>query len=191
MVKAKIIKCPYVDVFVYLTAQGASAGIPESLAEHIEGCILCKKIMQERDLQRTLLSKIRAAGIPEAVVVKFFKSSEIEQGQVWQVKTLGEDFFLGIVLSKNGEGVKIAPLTSDFKLDEISDSDIILGSMEPPLGLPFLVEWWNEKLVTIDRLVHCYGHIDPGRLLGIKAAAEVGTTRVLSETRAILEHLQY
>jgi len=148
----------------------ASMPLPPELAEHIRTCPACARIVAEEGMAIAFIRLFRGRRQKEAASTRqIARPSAVVPGQIWR-------FFFGpdrqsdfcLITSKPfkasadlDSAVRIAPLFLSPRPEEADDSDLIVASQTNPLGVPLLVEYWNERPLLCRQLMEYAGELEP------------------------------
>lgn len=160
--------CPTKELLDYLLNPGKYAKMPEKLLQHTLVCTRCRMILSNPNLQKAFIYALTCEETPGDKIRKAKKRSEITEikpGQLWQVKVPGAtEKILAITTSeliteRNIKAVRITPICTTHSMKDTDETDMFLKPDEMPLGLPCLVQWWNDRPILLKQLTICYGEI--------------------------------
>ncbi len=160
--------CPTKELLDYLLNPGKYAKMPEKLLQHTLVCASCKRILNNPKIQKAFINALTCEETPGDKIRKAKKRSEITEikpGQLWQVKVPGAtEKILAITTSeliteRNIKAVRITPICTTHSMKDTDETDMFLEPDEMPLGLPCLVQWWNNRPILSNQLTVCYGEI--------------------------------
>jgi len=160
--------CPTKEFLDYLLNLGKHAKMPEKLLQHTLVCTHCRMILNNPSLQKAFIYALTCEETPGDKIRKAKKRSEITEikpGQLWQVKVPGAtEKILAITTSeliteRNIKAVRITPICTTHSMKDTDETDMFLKPAEMPLGLPCLVQWWNDRPILFKQLTICYGEI--------------------------------
>lgn len=186
--------CPTKELLDYLISPDKYAKIPEKLAQHAKVCAICSRILKNQKLQNAFIYSLTCEETPGDKIRKAKKRSEITEikpGQLWQVKVPGSTEKIlaittsGLITENNIKAVRITPICTTHSMKNTDKTDMFLKPAEMPLGLPCLVQWWNDRPILFTQLTICYGEISAKatkELLG-KVANFVHTGRMASSVK--------
>ena len=186
--------CPTKELLDYLLKPEKYAKTPESLQQHAKVCAICSRILKNQKLQNAFIYSLTCEETPGDKIRKAKKRteiSEIKPGQLWKIKIpKANENILAIttssIIKEAGiKAVRITPLCTTHSEKDTDETDIILEPCEMPLGLPCLVQWWNDRPILFKQLTICYGEISAKatkELLG-KVANFVHTGRIASSVK--------
>jgi len=168
--EVKIMTCPTKELLDYLqiAEKEPSAKIPEKLAQHAKVCAICSRILKNQKLQNAFIYSLTCEETPGDKIRKAKKRTEVTEikpGQLWQVKVPGaSEKILAITTSElitenNIKAVRITPICTTHSEKDTDETDMFLKPDEMPLGLPCLVQWWNNRPILLKQLTICYGEI--------------------------------
>lgn len=143
--------------------------IPPDLAGHAKTCQACAQLLAEEGMARAFIAYYRNHHKTATITQAAERSpSAIKPGQIWR-------FFYGpektsdfcLITSDPFRGrkdldlaVRIAPLFLSPNQLELAPSDIQLSSGESPLGIPTLIETWNERPILCEQLMEYKDQLD-------------------------------
>ena len=128
----------------------------------------CKRILNNPKIQKTFIYALTCEETPGDKIRKAKKRSEISEikpGQLWQIKVPGaNEKILAITTSElltesNIKAVRITPICTTHSMKDTDETDMFLEPADMPLGLPCLVQWWNDRPVLLTQLSLCYGEL--------------------------------
>jgi hypothetical protein len=162
--------CPTKELLNYLqiAEKEPSAKIPEKLAQHAKVCAICSRILKNQKLQKAFINALTCEETPGDKIRKAKKRSEITEikpGQLWQIKVPGANEKIiaittsEVVIESGIKAVRITPICTTHSMKDTDETDMFLKSDEMPLGLPCLVQWWNNRPILFKQLTICYGEI--------------------------------
>ena len=183
--------CPTKEFLDYLLNLGKHAKMPEKLLRHTLVCTHCRMILNNPNLQKAFIHALTCEETPGDKIRKAKKRTEIavKPGQLWQVKVPGStEKILAITTSElitesNIKAVRITPICTTHSMKDTDETDMFLKPAEMPLGLPCLVQWWNDRPILFKQLTICYGEISAKatkELLGKVANFVLGRWMALS-----------
>jgi hypothetical protein len=161
-------ECPTKEFLDYLLNLGNCAKMPESLLKHTLVCTRCRMVLNNPNLQKAFIYALTCEETPGDKIRKAKKRteiSEIKPGQLWKIKIpKANENILAIttssIIKEAGiKAVRITPLCTTHSEKDTDETDIILEPCEMPLGLPCLVQWWNDRPILFKQLTLCYGEI--------------------------------
>lgn len=142
--------------------------IPRKLLQHDLVCASCKRILNNPKIQKAFINSLICEETPGDKIRKAKKRSEITEikpGQLWQINVPGASEKIIAVttselLTESGiKEVRIAPICTTHSMKDTDETDMFLEPAEMPLGLPCLVQWWNDRPILPEQLNICYGEI--------------------------------
>lgn len=160
--------CPTKEILDYLLNPDKHAKTPEKLLQHALVCASCKRILNNPKIQKAFINALTCEETPGDKIRKAKKRSEITQikpGQLWQIKVPGaNEKIIAITTSElitesNIKAVRITPICTTHSMKDTDETDMFLKPAEMPLGLPCLVQWWNDRPILLKQLTICYGEI--------------------------------
>jgi len=168
--EVKIMTCPTKELLDYLqiAEKEPSAKIPEKLAQHAKVCAICSRILKNQKLQNAFIYSLTCEETPGDKIRKAKKRTEVTEikpGQLWQVKVPGASEKIlaittsSIITENNIKAVRITPICTTHSEKDTDETDMFLKPAEMPLGLPCLVQWWNDRPVLLTQLSLCYGEL--------------------------------
>jgi hypothetical protein len=161
-------ECPTKEFLDYLLNLGNCAKMPESLLKHTLVCTRCRMVLNNPNLQKAFIYALTCEETPGDKIRKAKKRSEITEikpGQLWQVKVPGSTEKIlaittsGLITESNIKAVRITPISTTHSMKDADETDMFLKPAEMPLGLPCLVQWWNDRPILFKQLTLCYGEI--------------------------------
>ena len=148
----------------------ASMPLPPELAEHMRVCPACARIVAEEHMAVAFIKLFRGRKQKEVPATGLVtKPSVVIPGQIWR-------FFFGpdkqsdfcLITSHPfkasadlDSAVRIAPLFLSPRHEETDAGDLIVSSQSNPLGVPLLVEYWNERPLLCRQLMEYAGELEP------------------------------
>lgn len=147
----------------------AATPMPPELANHIKNCQVCAHLINSEQMARAFIKLFRSrqkSGKRQTGTAKH--ASAIAPGQIWR-------FFFGsdkqsefcLITSspfsankKLSDAVRVAPLYLAPNPEETADTDIIISAENTVLGVPTLIEYWNERPILCRQLMEYAGAID-------------------------------
>jgi hypothetical protein len=144
------------------------AKTPEILLQYALVFDSCKRILNNPRIQNAFIYSLTCEETPGDKIRKAKKRSEITEikpGQLWQVKVPGaSEKIIAITTSElitenNIKAVRITPICTTHSEKDTDETDMFLKPAEMPLGLPCLVQWWNDRPILFTQLTICYGEI--------------------------------
>lgn len=165
--------------------------IPEDLAGHALSCPVCARLLAEEAMARVFIAFYRNRQQSAEIAGETSQvPSAVKPGQIWR-------FFYGpdkqsdfcLITSEPFKGhknldlaVRIAPLYLSPNPQELAPSDILLSSKENALGLPLLIEIWNERPMLCGQLMEYQGQISDSRFCTVKSHLNDAIPETLSRT---------
>lgn len=149
----------------------SSMPLPPELAEHMRNCPACARIVAEESMAIAFIRLFRGRLQKEVATGTYQadRPSAVVPGQIWR-------FFFGpdkqsdfCLITSNpfkasadlDSAVRIAPLFLSPRREETDGSDLIVSSQSNPLGVPLLVEYWNERPLLCRQLMEYAGELEP------------------------------
>lgn len=171
--------------------------IPEDLACHAETCPVCGRLLAEENMARAFINFHRHRQQPEKTACQAPASpSAVKPGQIWR-------FFYGpekltefcLITSDPFKGskdldpaVRIAPLFLAPNLLELAPSDILTTSSATTLGVPVLIETWNERPVLCCQLMEYHGAVENDLLDKVISSLNSPAQVALSSAMKLFRH---
>lgn len=171
--------------------------IPEDLATHAKNCPVCARMLAEEHMARAFVSFYRGhqkhAGASNVTLKPSFAAGP---GQIWRFFFGPEkqsDFCLITSVPFKGHkdldlAVRIAPLYLSPNPQELGPSDILIPSGENALGVPVLVETWNERPILCVQLMEYSGQLEDALFNKVKIQLEDKITETLTSTIQVFRH---
>ena len=160
--------CSTKELLDYLISPGKHTKMPEKLLQHTLICPSCNRILNNPKIQKAFINALTCEETPGDKIRKAKKRSEITEikpGQLWQINVPGAtEKIIAITTSeliteRNIKAVRITPICTTHSMKDTDETDMFLKPAEMPLGLPCLVQWWNDRPILLKQLTICYGEI--------------------------------
>ncbi|HOI90106.1 MAG TPA: hypothetical protein PLK28_06305 [Candidatus Rifleibacterium sp.] len=165
--------------------------IPEDLAAHAKNCPVCSRLLAEEHMARAFVTFYRShQKHAKTSSLPLKHSCAAGPGQIWR-------FFFGpekqsdfcLITSSPFKGhkdldlaVRIAPLYLSPNPQELGPSDILIPSGENALGVPVLVETWNERPILCVQLMEYSGQLEEALFDRVKIQLEDRITETITKT---------
>jgi len=165
--------------------------IPEDLAAHAKNCPVCARLLAEEQMARAFVSFYRSHQKHAKILSGPSKQScAAGPGQIWR-------FFFGpekqsdfcLITSAPFKGhkdldlaIRIAPLYLSPNPQELGPSDMLIPSGENALGVPLLVETWNERPILCTQLMEYKGQLEESLFNKVKIKLEDEITEPVTNT---------
>lgn len=173
-------KCPVDELMSFLEKRSVSDIELEptpALKSHIDVCEDCKELVNNNRLGEMFLKANRfAEGInsvlKSSVSNSDLQASNVKVGQVCRFKYGENNKKFALIFSNvfepreaQGEVVRIIPIFPNPNyFDYSEESDFVISETENPLGLPILLEWWNERPIFLSQIDTIYGELSEKQL---------------------------
>jgi hypothetical protein len=160
--------CPTKEILEYLLNPDKYSETPEELVQHASVCSLCKRILNNPRIQKAFINALTCEETPGDKIREAKRRSEVTEikpGQLWQVNVPGgTEKIIAITTSElitecGIKSVRITPICTTHSEKDTDETDMFLKPAEMPLGLPCLVQWWNDRPILFNQLTICYGEI--------------------------------
>lgn len=154
--------------YLEMREKDASIPMPPELADHIKTCQVCARLISSENMAMAFIKLFRNRQKSGRKLTGMTKpSSAVAPGQIWR-------FFFGpdkqsefclVTTSpfraneKLSAAVRVAPLFLAPNLEETDATDIIVSAENNVLGVPLLIEYWNERPVLTRQLMEYAGEI--------------------------------
>lgn len=167
------------------------APMSPELGDHIKHCHICTRLVKDERMARTFVNFFNKQQKFAESSARLPKSpSSILPGQIWR-------FFFGsekqsefcLITSQPFKAspeldtaIRITPLFLSPNPRELDKSDILVAACKSKLGVPILVESWNERPILSRQLMEYFGELDSENFAHVMQAFQSDTIRKISQT---------
>ena len=143
------------------------AKTPEILLQYALVFDSCRRILNNPRIQKAFINALTCEETPGDKIRKAKRRNEVtvKPGQLWQIKVPGANEKIlaittsGLMIDGGIKSVRITPICTTHSMKDTDETDMFLKPDEMPLGLPCLVQWWNDRPILFKQLTICYGEI--------------------------------
>lgn len=173
-------KCPVNELISFLEKRSVSEIELEpnpALKKHIDICKDCKELVDNNRLGEIFLKANSFAEeinsvLKRSVSISAKNASNLKVGQLCRFKYGENNKKFALTVSnvfKSGsdliDAVRVMPIFPNPNYFDYSEvSDFVISEKENPLGLPILIEWWNERPILIAQIDTTYGSLSKEQL---------------------------